>query len=650
MRASGADGDLVGVQDRASCSDGCGEGVQLVLQKVDSLQFFLESWAEEQTRLLTQYLSRERYNVYGFSEMSKGDLRAVNVSSEVENRDASPQSESDDILNLQASRGMLSQNSSGIDETRRGPSLKRSTSGFSDHVAPASLMNRLNLSEAPEGTRFFPSLQSPLSKAIPHSFLAKHASFSVRSNSLTSSMLPVMTWVSTSLTEEPPVPEGCLRRWIARSPTFEVICACVILLNAALMAYFADYEAKHHEEPTWAQPTEMSFCLFYVVELMLRVYARRLRFYFTPDWRWNVMDTFLVATSVQEQVSLFVTVHADRSNLSFLRILRLLKMIKVLRMVRLMRMFREFRMLLNAIAGSLKAVFWALLLICVMSFIFGLVILQGVTGYLRDYPDTEYRDLLQRSWGSVPASMLSLYKANTNGTDWAELGDILSYAGGIYYGLFLIYIAFYTCVVTNTITSLFVESTIAFAEKDTASIISDKLAHQEDYVRKLQTWFNAIDASKRGTITYDQFVGNVDDPAVLAFAQTLEIELLDLKQFFAVISCNGRRAVNLENFVLGCIKLKGMAKSMDLMSLMYSHREATNEHKVALKRFEQQCMFELRQIGASISRDSAEPMRGSGDGGDASVTTTADASSRLARGVSGTMNLCSSDRPRKCSV
>jgi hypothetical protein len=49
-----------------------------------------------------------------------------------------------------------------------------------------------------------------------------------------------------------------------------------------------------------------------------------------------------------------------------------------------------------------------------------------------------------------------------------------------------------------------------------------------------------------------------------------------------VISEGGRRSVDLETFVVGCIKLKGAAKSADLMDLIYKSKKAYAEQRKAL--------------------------------------------------------------------
>merc|ERR1712190_432199 len=103
-------------------------------------------------------------------------------------------------------------------------------------------------------------------------------------------------------------------------------------------------------------------------------------------------------------------------------------------------------------------------------------------------------------------------------------------------------------------------------------------------------------------ITYDQFARSANDPDVLAFAETLEIELFDLKQFFSVLSANNKRPVNLESFVIGCIKLKGMAKSMDLLDLIYAHRASSDLIGKRLASLEDECLRQFATLRFKIDR------------------------------------------------
>merc|ERR1719443_607591 len=77
----------------------------------------------------------------------------------------------------------------------------------------------------------------------------------------------------------------------------------------------------------------------------------------------------------------------------------------------------------------------------------------------------------------------------------------------------------------------------------------------------------------------EEFVKHLVDPRMQAFAASLEIETEDLQQFFSILSGSGHRTVDLETFVIGCIKLRGMARSVDLIDLVLSHRAGLSEQQ-----------------------------------------------------------------------
>jgi len=123
------------------------------------------------------------------------------------------------------------------------------------------------------------------------------------------------------------------------------------------------------------------------------------------------------------------------SNMSFLRVMRLMKMLKLLRMIRMLRTFRELRLIINSILASMKSTFWAILLVCTISFMFAIAFLQGATNYLKAEGDSIDKKVLaeiNEYWSSVGRSMLTLYFAATGGMDWAPLADSLWHMGWVF--------------------------------------------------------------------------------------------------------------------------------------------------------------------------------------------------------------------------
>eukprot|EP00929_Paragymnodinium_shiwhaense_P038289 TRINITY_DN20259_c0_g1_i1.p1 TRINITY_DN20259_c0_g1~~TRINITY_DN20259_c0_g1_i1.p1 ORF type:complete len:1209 (-),score=344.57 TRINITY_DN20259_c0_g1_i1:176-3772(-) len=426
----------------------------------------------------------------------------------------------------------------------------------------------------------------------------------VRSRLVQASVDHVDTYMRTLLNHfsaEPRQQNEFLARIVCSKP-FESLCSLVIIINTAFIAYSSNYAMAnlHEPETVGMQVIELSFCAFYAVELVLRLLVFRGSYICSTEWAWNTLDVFLVAVSVQEIIMAGLSSNSESSlNMSFLRILRIMKMMKLFRVVRLLRMFRELRLIWSSIVGCAKPVFWATVLIAATSFMVGVCFLQAATGYIREKEleiSREELEELANLWGTVQHSMLSLYMCVTNGADWADIADSLVNVGMPYYMLFLLYILFYTCVVANTLTSLFVESTMVNADKDQQHVIQNALEQADKIIDKLRGWFMDVDSDGNGFITYEEFCEALNDPRSVAFASTLDLGMTDLKQFFAALSLNGKQPVDLETFVVGCIKLRGWARSMDLMELMYFHRQNVQQTRLQQLRFHEFCLAKFESI------------------------------------------------------
>merc|ERR1719220_750885 len=125
-----------------------------------------------------------------------------------------------------------------------------------------------------------------------------------------------------------------------------------------------------------------------------------------------------------------------------------------------------------------------------------------------------------------------------------------------------------------------------------------EMEKKDDYIKRLQVFFTDMDENSDGLISLDEFVRHVDHPEVIAFANALEIDALDAKLFFQVLSDNGKRNIDLETFVVGCIKLKGAAKSMDLLNFYYSHRQAVEQQTA----FNNDCLARLDSIATDLRK------------------------------------------------
>eukprot|EP00927_Polykrikos_kofoidii_P084828 TRINITY_DN904_c0_g2_i3.p1 TRINITY_DN904_c0_g2~~TRINITY_DN904_c0_g2_i3.p1 ORF type:complete len:611 (-),score=82.62 TRINITY_DN904_c0_g2_i3:74-1906(-) len=368
-------------------------------------------------------------------------------------------------------------------------------------------------------------------------------------------------------------PKRLLHRQL-QSQVFEFACAFVIFLNAIFMLYLTEYSARHLEVPKsiFVTFSELFFTTFYTCELIMRVAVYGVSFFRSADWRWNYFDVVLVIFALYDQVVQAVAFDKLTMNPTFLRVVRLMKMAKLLRMIRLLRIFRELRLLLTSIIGSMKSMLWAMIVIVLVTYMFGMCFLQAATGYLIDEANAVDPDLkadITKHWGSVESSMLSLYACGTSGDSWRIVAEPLRSVGMMYYYLFLVYIAFFMFVIVNTLTSLFIENTIQNADKDRQVMVQVAMAQRTAYMANIADLFRCIDADGSGELTFAEMLEKTQDPKMVGFAASLDIEVTDVAQFFAILSENGRYPVDIETFVSGCMKLRGTARSHDVLGLVH---------------------------------------------------------------------------------
>lgn len=215
---------------------------------------------------------------------------------------------------------------------------------------------------------------------------------------------------------------------------------------------------------------------------------------------------------------------------------------------------------------------------------------------------------LEQFWGSLPTAMLSLFMATTGGEDWGAVAGPLVHTGLHYYFIFLVYIVFFIFVIMNALTSIFVDAAMVNSAKDEEQVIAEQMAQKKKYMEQVSVVFkmlSADDSTSSTELTQKQFMAHIDDPALEAFAANLEIDSSDLEQFFNILSSNGSHSVDLETFVVGCIKLRGMAKSMDLMDMMLQlkrHIELAGRWQKDQGEFQKKIQNDVTLVQRSVSK------------------------------------------------
>jgi len=324
------------------------------------------------------------------------------------------------------------------------------------------------------------------------------------------------------------------------SRPFSCITGLVILLNAICMAVSADYEMNHFQEPTNKifVTIELAFIIIYSVELVIRIVARRLAF-FLVGWSW--FDIVIVGVGWLEVLS------SSSTSLTQVRLMRVLKMMKVMRVLRVMRSLREVRLLLYSLMGSVKPLLWTVIIITGINFMFGICFVQSIAAFRHDnwekgvHGDGQVEvDTFYSSWTSVPQAMYTLFKVSTGGVSWGEVSDPLLTLGWSTFGIFLLYVALFMFVMANAVTAIFVSSAEEYAKKDEQNMMYDQLAAKKEFQNQVKPLYEEMDVDNSGEVTRSEFLKYMSDPRMGAFASSLNIETVDLNQFFDVLSRRGK--------------------------------------------------------------------------------------------------------------
>jgi hypothetical protein len=430
------------------------------------------------------------------------------------------------------------------------------------------------------------------------------------------------------------VQRSSFRRLAAKAVTskrFETAVAAVIVLNVVYMCYATNYMIMHPKNPETKELRliSLAFAVVYCLELALKLLAYGERFLHPPDRSWNLFDSALVAQCIFEEFSYWFGFEAPGGRVGFLRALRLGKLVKMLRVVRLMRSMREMRLILVSMLGSLNGMFWSFLLIAAVLCLFSLIFVQACADELimierdlsgrrlgglfdsntdsnADASDiSDRRDLMMKYFKTVQRGMGTLFLAATGGMDYDRPADMLYEVAPMYYGLFCLYIAFFLCVLMNTITALFVETTCANANKDHQYNITAVLEKKEEYVNALSILFEESDLNGDGLVSAEEFRAKMDDPKMRAFAESLHIEIADAAHFFRILAENGTTAVDIKAFVDACVRMKGQALSVDLQDLMMQHKFLSKQQSAFEKGYQNQ-MQHLIEASSSLRQEMAK--------------------------------------------
>lgn len=360
--------------------------------------------------------------------------------------------------------------------------------------------------------------------------------------------------------------DNCLGNFVM-SPLFEAFILIVVLFNSILLGLQVNEQALKGTSSEFFHFSEHCCSAIFAVELVLRILGQRSTL-LSQDFRhWAFMDIMLVIMSGVDFVLTTTSSSEVMSKSSTLRIIKVARVARVLRVFRAVRFLAKVRTMVTMIFGSLVSLFWLAILVMFVIYSFGIVLTQGATEWRRPssaalvpVQDKRYEDV-QKSFGSVQATVYTLFISMTGGVSWGEPAELTRPFGIQYFLLFSFFMFFVFFSVLNIVTGVFVDGAIQQAQKDRFLRLMQEEEAQKVYHDDLREFIMRLDANADGRISFQEWRSSINLPAMRSLMTALDIKVSDAIDLFHILDVDKDGFLNVAELLDGFERIRGQAQN-----------------------------------------------------------------------------------------
>ncbi|CAK0838250.1 unnamed protein product [Prorocentrum cordatum] len=382
---------------------------------------------------------------------------------------------------------------------------------------------------------------------------------------------------------------------LVRHPGYQLARGMMMLLDAVLVVWEMQYAAQratssiHNslggiEDATILSAFMDISCVMFVTDLLLGFTAGLLDPTISTGHGWQDFHVVVVIAQLLQTIGQHSHQHQRSYSqfrvvlamLSTLRLARLLSLVLVTDVIRQHPFFRELRIMIHSLTGAVKGFLWSSLLIFTILLIFGTVLSEGTLAFLVQSGGEDSSAGLQARFGSLFLAVLTLFQAVSGGVDWHEVWQILDALGWGYRGVFLLYIGFSFLTLLNVVTAVLIEGTLMRCTTDRGLVVQSELMAKRDFLQAMRKVFRELDVDEDGDITVEELRGRMKEPEIGAYFSQLGVDSDQVGKLFLLLDRDKSGTLDPEEFMFGCLKLRGAAKNLDVAVL---HQEVQWIHE-----------------------------------------------------------------------
>jgi len=357
---------------------------------------------------------------------------------------------------------------------------------------------------------------------------------------------------------------------LCERPLFETTVGVAIMCNALFMAFQLDFVEKAKIKWPWTM-VDWMFSSLFVSELAFRIWCLGAREFFRQ--KKYLFDTLLVLLNIID--SIIQVSGKDSTGLQAFSALRILRIFKIVKMLRIVRLIEDLHLIVIGLISALKSLQWVTLFLVLVVFITS-VVLKILVGNECDTPIFQESFVYhfgthidptakcEEFWGTILRSMYTLYQVTTL-ESWSQvIARPIWDVRPIYVGIILCFQFLTTFGLLNIVVAAVVDGTMNSSDEFVVErkVKQETVAHL-DIVRSI--YEQAV--GEDGKVTSEGFVPLLSQASTRRRLMTMGIAYDDPSQVFRIIDANGAGRVSLTELTRGMLRMRGSAKSKDLLAV-----------------------------------------------------------------------------------
>jgi len=187
---------------------------------------------------------------------------------------------------------------------------------------------------------------------------------------------------------------------------------------------------------------------------------------------------------------------------------------------------------------------------------------------LEDRNPFETREWVYTYYGGAARATLTMFEATMSGC-WPNYSRTLIEDVSPWYALFFVfYIAGVVFAVTRVISAIFLRETMQVASQQADMLVAEMKMDRDKLVAKLRVFFEQMKKSADGMVDREEFEAMLKEPKVRMWFRGLDLHIHEYVSLYNLINTNDLNGtISLDDFVDGVSRLKGQARSVDILSV-----------------------------------------------------------------------------------